>query len=109
MYGQVVRYAQSLIAADGIRQVQGLTESTRQWLWIATLLVGVMVFMPSQMSIVDDVSRRWTDIICSSNAGIRNRLKPHQASRFYYAILVATWRGLFSPLRSFSCSETLRD
>lgn len=46
-----------------------------------------MVFLPSQMSIVDDFARRWTDIIWSGNARIRGRLKPHQAYRVYYTIL----------------------
>jgi hypothetical protein len=46
-----------------------------------------MVFLPSQMSIVDDISRRWTDIIWSSSPKVRARLKPYQANRIYYAIL----------------------
>ena len=54
---------------------------------MATLFVGLMVFLPSQMAIVDDFSRRWTDIIWSAIPRIRNRLKPHQASRIYYSIL----------------------
>jgi hypothetical protein len=27
-----------------------------------TLVVGLLVMLPSQMSIIDDFSRRWTDI-----------------------------------------------
>lgn len=87
MYGQQLEYAQSLIAADGIRHAPGLSASSRELLWTLTLIVGLMVFLPSQMSIVDDISRRWTDIIWSSNRRIRSRLKPHQASRIYYSIL----------------------
>ncbi len=87
MFGQAAEYSQSLISADGIRHAPDIGESTRQWLWMATLFVGLMVFLPSQMSIVDDFSRRWTDIIWSSVPRIRNRLEPHQASRIYYAIL----------------------
>jgi hypothetical protein len=87
MFGQDVMYSQSLISADGIRHASGLAESTRQLLWMATLFVGLMVFLPSQMSIVDDISRRWTDILWTSNATIRKRLKPNQASRIYYSIL----------------------
>jgi hypothetical protein len=87
MFGQDVPYAQPLIAADGARHAAGLSEATRELLWIATLIVGLMVFLPSQMSIVDDVARRWTDIIWSSNQRVRSRLKPHQASRIYYSLL----------------------
>ena len=46
-----------------------------------------MVFLPSQMSIVDDFSRRWTDIIWSGNKRVRERFNSHQASRIYYTIL----------------------
>ncbi len=87
MFGQDLPYAQSLISADGIRHASGINETTRELLWTVTLLVGLMVFLPSQMSIVDDVARRWTDIIWSSNQKVRERLEPHQASRIYYLIL----------------------
>ncbi|MDA1232239.1 MAG: Nramp family divalent metal transporter [Planctomycetota bacterium] len=87
MFGQDVEYAQSLISADGIRHAPGIGDATRQMLWMATLFVGLVVFLPSQMSIVDDVARRWTDIIWSSNEKIRNGLKPNHASRIYYSIL----------------------
>jgi hypothetical protein len=93
MFGHDVLYAQSLISADGIRNAPGLADSTRQTLWMATLFVGLMVFLPSQMAIVDDFARRWTDIIWSSVPRIRNRLLSHQASRIYYTILACyiTW------------------
>jgi hypothetical protein len=87
MFGHEVLYAQSLISADGIRHAPAIAESTRQWLWMATLFVGIMVFLPSQMGIVDDFARRWTDIIWSGIPRIRNRLQSHQASRIYYSIL----------------------
>ena len=87
MFAQDVAYSQSLISAEGIRHAPDLTESTRQWLWMATLFVGLMVFLPSQMGIVDDFARRWTDIIWSSVPRIRNRLQSHQANRIYYTIL----------------------
>lgn len=87
MFGHDVLYSQSLTSADGIRHAPGISESTRELLWMATLFVGIMVFLPSQMSIVDDVARRWTDIIWSSSQSVRQRLKPNQASRIYYLIL----------------------
>ncbi|MEZ6061377.1 MAG: Nramp family divalent metal transporter [Planctomycetaceae bacterium] len=87
MFGQDLPYAQSLISADGIRHAPGVSPATRELLWMVTLFVGLMVFLPSQMSIVDDVARRWTDIVWSASPGIRSRLKPNQASRIYYTIL----------------------
>ena len=87
MFGADLPYAQSLIAADGMRHATWLGETTRELLWTVTLLVGLMVFLPSQMSIIDDVSRRWTDIIWSSSRRVRRRLRPDQASRIYYTIL----------------------
>lgn len=80
-------YSQPLIAADGIRHAPQIIASMRELLWIAALLVGLMVFLPSQMSIVDDFSRRWTDIIWSGNQKVRDDFKPQHASRVYYAIL----------------------
>ena len=54
---------------------------------MVTLFVGLIVFLPSQMSIVDDVARRWTDIIWTGNKSVRDRMQPHQANRIYYGIL----------------------
>ena len=87
MFGQDIEYSQPLISADGIRHAPGVSDTTRQLLWMATLFVGLMVFLPSQMSIVDDVARRWTDIIWSSSRRVRNTLQPSQSSRIYYTIL----------------------
>jgi hypothetical protein len=87
MFGLDVPYSQPLISADGIRHATGIAESTRELLWTATLFVGLMVFLPSQMAIVDDFARRWTDIIWSSTPRIRAKMQPHQASRIYYILL----------------------
>lgn len=86
MYGQNITYSQPLISADGIRQ----TTSLGGWapiLWVASLLVGLMVFLPSQMSIVDDFARRWTDILWSGSGWARRRLKDNQVHYLYYSIL----------------------
>lgn len=86
MYGQKIAYSQPLIAADGIRQ----TESLGSWapvLWTGSLFVGLLVFLPSQMSIVDDFARRWTDILWSGSRRIRQRLKSNQVHYLYYTLL----------------------
>ena len=86
MYGQKIAYSQPLIAADGIRQ----TTELGRWapiLWTASLVVGLIVFLPSQMSIVDDFARRWTDILWSGSPKVRQRLRTNQVHYLYYAIL----------------------
>ncbi len=87
MFEKDVPYSQSLIVADGIRNSPTLGEFA-PLLSIMAIVVGLIVFLPSQMSIVDDVARRWTDIIWTSNSRVRDRLKPSQVSRVYYTILV---------------------
>ena len=41
------------------------------------------------MSIVDDFSRRWTDILWSGNPWVRRTLKGHEVWKVYYSILGA--------------------
>ncbi|HET6425765.1 MAG TPA: Nramp family divalent metal transporter [Planctomycetaceae bacterium] len=87
MYGQNAPYSRALIAADGIRHASVIGAEAREWFWMIALFVGLMVFLPSQMSIVDDFARRWTDIIWSGNQTVRDHLQPHHISRVYYTIL----------------------
>ena len=87
MFGTDAPYVQPLISADGLRNAIGISAPVRELLWTGTLLVGLMVFLPSQMSIVDDFARRWTDIVWSSNQRVRDHMSPHHASRIYYMIL----------------------
>ena len=56
-------------------------------LWIVTVLVGMLVMLPSQMSIVDDISRRWTDILWSGSRRVRETMSGNQVRRIYYSIL----------------------
>lgn len=80
--------AQSLITADGLRHA-GFAPEIGKLLWIAAVFTGLMVMLPSQMSIVDDFSRRWTDAIWSSSRHVRERMQPHQVKTIYYSILGA--------------------
>ena len=80
-------WAQAVITADGMRHGPGFAPWLAQALWVVTLLVGLMVLLPSQMSIVDDFSRRWTDILWSGNRRVRERMQPHQVKNIYYGIL----------------------
>jgi hypothetical protein len=87
MYGKSLEYSQPLIAADGLLH----TTSLQNWaplLWGLCLFTGLMVFLPSQMAIVDDFARRWTDILWSGSRRIRDSMQNHQARQVYYTILV---------------------
>jgi hypothetical protein len=92
---------QAVLTADGIRhspqfspKVAGETgastkpSSLAEGLWTIALLVGLAVFLPSQMSVVEDFSRRWTDTIWSSNQHVRKTMKSHQVKYIYYSILI---------------------
>lgn len=86
MYGKNVLYSQSLIVADGMQHAPTLG-AWGSILSMLCLLIGLMVFLPSQMSIVDDVARRWTDIIWSSSSRVRERWPTHKVGIIYYFIL----------------------
>ncbi|MFP6765330.1 MAG: Nramp family divalent metal transporter, partial [Planctomycetaceae bacterium] len=77
-----ISYSQPLIAAHGIRAGEN-----SDGLWLAALFVGLMIFLPSQMAIVEDFSRRWTDIIWSGNRQVRDKMAPDRVKYIYYAIL----------------------
>ena len=57
---------------------------------------GLMVMLPSQMSILDDFSRRWTDAIWTANRRVRETMKADQVKYIYYGILAtyALWSFL---------------
>ncbi len=85
--GDSLDWAQSLISADGIRHDPRFSEAMANMLWIVTILVGMLVMLPSQMSIVDDFSRRWTDILWSGSRRMRSNPDGHAVKRVYYSIL----------------------
>ncbi|HTU27386.1 MAG TPA: Nramp family divalent metal transporter, partial [Pirellulales bacterium] len=61
-------------------------------LWTLTLLCGFLVLAPGQISVGDQISRRWTDIIWMSNPRAQ-RLAGNQVKYVYYSILAtyAVW------------------
>ena len=91
-------WAQAIISADGLHHAPGFSPAMAQFFWIATLLVGLTVMLPSQMSIVEDVCRKWTDIFWSGSGRVRKSMKPHQVKRIYYSILA------FYVFWSFTCA-----
>ena len=85
--GDPYKWAQPMIMADGMRHAPQFSPRTQQWLWLIVSLVGLVVLLPSQMSIAEDVSRRWTDVIWSANPRVRDSMHGNQVSRIYYTIL----------------------
>ncbi|NIP92782.1 MAG: hypothetical protein GWO24_04670, partial [Akkermansiaceae bacterium] len=57
MFQQTSRldYNQGVIMADGIRHDPRFSSGVASVLWVVTLVVGLVVLLPSQMSIVEDV------------------------------------------------------
>ncbi|MFN9435806.1 MAG: Nramp family divalent metal transporter [Planctomycetota bacterium] len=80
--------AQAIVTADGIRN-SGFGPIIAKLLWIAALFTGLMVMLPSQMSILDDFSRRWTDAIWSANPRVRDKWRADQVKWIYYSILAS--------------------
>ena len=89
MFGDPDRpdYAQAIMTADGMRHAPGLSAETQKLLWVGTLLIGLLVLLPSQMSIVEHFSRRWTDVIWSGVRRVRENMQPHEVRKIYYSIL----------------------
>jgi hypothetical protein len=81
-------YNQGVIMADGLRNAPDFSPGVAGFLWVATLLVGLVVLLPSQMSIVEDVCRRWTDIIWSGSRRVRESMAANKVKRIYYTIMV---------------------
>ncbi len=90
MFQQTSRldYNQGVIMADGIRHDPRFSSGVASVLWVVTLVVGLVVLLPSQMSIVEDVCRRWTDIIWSGSRRIRESMGTYNVKRIYYRIMI---------------------
>jgi hypothetical protein len=57
------------------------------WLfWITTLSCGFLVLAPGQVSVSDQIARRWTDMIWTANARLRS-LGRGEVRYIYYGIL----------------------
>ncbi|MBM83634.1 MAG: hypothetical protein CMJ78_24005 [Planctomycetaceae bacterium] len=80
-------WAQSVITADGLRNSAQFGETMQNVLWVCTLIVGMLVLLPSQMSIIEDVCRKWTDIIWSGNKRVRETMGDDKVKNIYYTIL----------------------
>jgi len=79
-------WAQALISADGIRH--GIADpGLAGFLWTATLVVGMVVLLPSQLAVVEDFARKWTDIAWSGMSRMRGSARRPSIRALYYGIL----------------------
>lgn len=79
-------WAQALISADGIRH--GIADpGLAGFLWTATLVVGMVVLLPSQLAVVEDFARKWTDIAWSGMSRMRRSARRPSIRSLYYGIL----------------------
>lgn len=60
--------------------------------WLLTLLCGFLILAPGQVSVGDQIARRWTDIIWTASPWAR-RMKESRVGQIYYGILAlyAVW------------------
>jgi hypothetical protein len=56
--------------------------------WLLTLLCGFLVLAPGQVSVGDQIARRWTDMIWTASTRVK-RLGQGEVRYLYYGILVA--------------------
>lgn len=59
-----------------------------QILWLMTLLCGFIVLAPTQITAMDGLIRRWTDVLWTASPWTQ-RMKGHQVKYIYYALLGA--------------------
>lgn len=58
------------------------------WMWFLTLLCGFLIMAPTQVSQLDNICRRWTDVLWTGARRLR-RLDEHKVKYIYYSILAA--------------------
>jgi hypothetical protein len=82
-------WAQALITADGMRHAPAaMTGGHPMLLFSLTCIVGLFVLLPSQMSILENVCRRWTDVIWSGIGRVRQNMRPDEVGKIYYRIMI---------------------
>jgi hypothetical protein len=91
--GSKLDWAQAIITADGMHLATGVSPAITKLLWVTALLAGMLVMLPSQMAIIDDFARRWTDAVWTVNRRVRETFRPGQVRWIYYTILgtYAAW------------------
>lgn len=101
-------WANAMIMADGMRRDARFSPAVGHCFWIAALLAGLLVLLPSQLSVVDEVGRRWTDVIWSANRRVRDSWEEHQVKFVYYGLVGAYFIWCVTSLYFFGVYGTPR-
>jgi hypothetical protein len=101
-------WANAIITADGMRHDPRFSPIVKQTLWLFGLGAGLLVLMPSQMAVVDEVSRRWTDVIWTGSKYVRQNFLEHQVKHVYYSLVALYFLWCASSLYLFGVYGTPR-
>ncbi len=67
---------------------EGVAARSGQVFWYLTLLCGFLVLFPGQITDIDGIIRRWTDVIWTGSRHVRH-LEEHRVTYVYYTIMAA--------------------
>ena len=65
---------------------RGIADSSGEVFWFLTLLCGFIVLSPGQLSDIDNIVRRWTEVIWTGSRHVRH-LRGNQVKLIYYTIM----------------------
>jgi hypothetical protein len=77
--------------ANGIMQKtaeRGMAPAVSNTFWFMTLFCGFLVLAPSQVSTIDGIIRRWTDVLWCGSARLQS-LEGHKVKYVYYSLNAA--------------------
>src|SRR5262245_21302362 len=77
--------AQGIMDATAAR---GMAPAISRTFWFLTLFCGFVVLAPSQVSTIDGIIRRWTDVLWCGNPRLK-QLEGHQVKYVYYSLNAA--------------------
>lgn len=101
-------WGNAIVTADGMRRDERFSPVAAKMFWELALVCGLLVLLPSQMSIVDEVSRRWTDVIWSANKQVRDTFKANQVKYIYYSLVAIYFAWCLASLYLFGVYGTPR-
>lgn len=101
-------WCNAIVTADGMRHDERFSPVTANLFWGLALACGLLVLLPSQMSVVDEVSRRWTDVIWSASKRVRETLQANQVKYIYYGLVAAYFVWCVTSLYFFGMYGTPR-
>jgi hypothetical protein len=66
---------------------QAIADQHGRIFWFLTLLCGFLIMAPTQVSQLDNIARRWTDVLWIGSSRL-HKLDDHRVKNVYYTILV---------------------